>query len=104
MGAVRWIKNWLSCLAQRIVISNTKSSCRLVTVGVFLVSVLGPVLFSVINDLDNGTGCTLSKFTGDTKLGGVADRPESCAAIQRCLSRLGKCQRKVLLLERNNTS
>lgn len=43
----------MSCLAQRIVISSTKSICRLVTIGIFLVSVLGPVLFSVINDLDN---------------------------------------------------
>lgn len=102
MGTVRWIKNWLSWLKR--LRSNTKSSCRLVTIGVFLVSVLGPVLFSVINDLDTGTGCILSKFAGDTKLGGVADIPESCGAIQKSLSGLEECQRKVLPLERNNTS
>ncbi|NXR99636.1 UB2J1 enzyme, partial [Oxylabes madagascariensis] len=45
---------------------------NLVTIGVFLVSVLGSVLFSVINDLDTGTGCTLSNFAGGTKLGKVA--------------------------------
>lgn len=88
-----------------VVITNTKSSCRLVTIGVLPLSVLGPALFSVINginNLDAGTGCTLSKFAGEQSR--VADTPEGCAAIQRSLSGLEECQRKVLPLERNNTS
>lgn len=46
--------------------------------------------FYFISGLTNGAKCILRKIAEDTKMGGVADAPQDCAAMQRVQDRLEK--------------
>lgn len=49
---------------------------------------MGTILFNLFtDDMDDGSEFTLREHADDTKLGGAADTPDGCSAVQRDLNR-----------------
>ncbi|PKU46112.1 rna-directed dna polymerase from mobile element jockey-like [Limosa lapponica baueri] len=87
--SVRWIRNLMDGDIQRITVNNSMFKWKPAMSGVFQGLILGPILFTVlINDIDTGTGYTLSKLGDDTNLKGAVDSLERRDDIQRDLDRL----------------
>ena len=85
-NACTWIREWLTCRKQKVLIRGETSKWSEVTSGVPQGSVLGPLLFLIyINDLDSGIVSKLVKFADDTKIGGVANTVSAAKVIQNDL-------------------
>lgn len=85
------MENWKDYWAQRAVISSMKSSWQLVTSGVPPRLILWLIVLNVfINYLKDVMEISLSKFTDNIKLRGVADMLEGLVTIQRDIDTLEK--------------
>jgi len=69
---------------RRVTINGSMSEWKPTMSGVTQKSVLGPILLNIlINDIDRGIECTLSKLVDDTKLSDAVDLLEGKDARYR---------------------
>lgn len=84
-----WIRDWLSCRRQRVVLNGETSQWAPVTSGVPQGSVLGPVLFIIyINDIGQDVSSSISIFADDTKLFRRSSSQEDKTSLQEDITSL----------------
>jgi hypothetical protein len=88
---LRWVKSWLFCRRQRVVLNGKFSSWEEVLSGVPQGSVLGPLLFVIfINDIDEAVPEVeiIKKFADDTKVGQTVTDQEGREKLQAAIDGL----------------
>jgi hypothetical protein len=86
---LKWIGIWLGERRQRVVLNGAVSGWKSVLSGVPHKSVLGPILFLIINNIDAMTHLitVIKKFADDTKLGQLIKSQADNEQLQSCLDR-----------------
>ena len=86
---LEWIRTFLGCRSQRVVIAGEESEFIPVTSGVPQGSVLGPILFLVyINDLPDEVCSQVRLFADDTALYLTTESEDDSSTLQNDLDRL----------------
>ena len=84
-----WVTNWLTDRTQRVVVDGECSDDAPVLSGVPQGTVLGPLMFILyINDISDGTNCSIRLFADDCLLYRVVDSTRDAAALQWDLNQL----------------
>ena len=84
-----WVTNWLTDRTQRVVVDGECSDDAPVLSGVPQGTVLGPLMFILyINDINDGTNCSIRLFADDCLLYRVVESTRDAAALQWDLRQL----------------
>ena len=93
------IEDWLIGRKQRVILNGRESNCNDVLSEIPQGSVLGPVLFVIyINDIESYVSSKILKFTDDTKIVGVVNRPEGVIQLRQDLVDLNRWSNDWLML------
>ena len=84
-----WVNNWLTYRTQHVVVDGECSDDAPVLSSVPQGTVLGPLMFILyINDIRDGTNCSIRLFADDCLLYRLVDSTRDAAALQWDLNQL----------------
>ena len=83
-----WLEDWLTDRRQRVVVRGCESDWLPVKSGVPQGSVMGPILFLIINDIEEDVMSKVLKFSDDTKIYRSVSTMEDVQELQKDLRRL----------------